>query len=307
MIGHGPIGFFGKLPAQGDFVRQGVADGLVQRFARWLEEASEACYRAGTRLGAAPLRFAFRAAGEARVVVGAMRGSSDRVGRDFPLAVLVPLEGPALAGAFPALPAAYRGFLGAAEELLAGSERAALPQFAEGVRALTLPAVGELEAAAVRDRRAVEAAEGGAVLTRLLGDAGGGRPHYALRTFQAGCAKAKGREPSRAETVFDCPAETAEDLHLWLELGRRLLAWPAPPPFFWREGRGGRLLLSLGTPPAAVLPALAEPGRPSPKIWPLTTSQAAALESARKSLGPATAVLERGGATLGELLSALCR
>ena len=42
MLPQGATGWFGKLPAQGDFLRGGMADPLVQRFAGWLEEASEA-------------------------------------------------------------------------------------------------------------------------------------------------------------------------------------------------------------------------------------------------------------------------
>jgi type VI secretion system protein ImpM len=300
VTGPSPIGFFGKIPAHGDFVRGNVADPLAQRFTRWLEEGSEACHRTRAQVPRRPVRFAFRAAGDARVLVGALRGSQDRVGRQFPLAAFAAIDGRLAGSAFPAVPLACAGFLSALSEGIAG-DPASPAALADRLAAVRPPAADD-EGRADEALRTAAARTCGEFLSPLLGDAASGRRHYAVHTLLAACAPLRGREPARAETVLDCPASSDADAWAWLELARRALAWTAAPAFFLQAGAPGRLLLSLGAPPAAVLPSLAEPRKDSPKIWPLETSVASAVDSARKALGPARcAALERDDAAVGEV------
>jgi type VI secretion system protein ImpM len=303
MLSRGPTGWFGKLPSQGDFVRAGVADPLVQRFARWLEEASEACHRAGAR-PAAPARFAFRAVGDPRLLLGALQDSVDRAGRVFPMAVFAAAEPGGLAAGFPDLPAAWSGFLGAAEDLLAEMAGLEVAAFADRARRLPLPQPADVAAAAAAARSA-DGEPAAPALLRLFGEGAAGGEFYAASTFRLACGKVRGREPARAEVVLDCPVSGPGDVRLWLELARRALAWPDPPGFLWRQGSSPRLLLSLGSPPAGAAVALV--GRDHPKVWPLRTAQAAAIEAARKSLGPAAEEMGRPGLTVGELIAALSR
>ncbi len=300
MTAHGPVGFFGKIPAHGDFVRGNVGDALAQRFVRWLEEGWEACHRSKGQLPREPVRFVFRAAGETGALVGVLRGSQDRVGRQFPLAVFVPAAGPAVEGEFPNAPLVYRRFGDAASAALAEDPPAAAA-LADRVAALPVPGPADV-AAAEEEARAAAARSSDDFLGGPFGEAAHGRRHYAINTFLAACATVRGREPSRAEIVLDCPATDVADVWAWLELARRGLGWAAAPPFFFRAGSPGRLLVSLGAPPPAVLPSLCEPPRDHPKIWPLQTSSSAAIESARKALGDGRcAALDSGRAKLGEL------
>lgn len=303
MTTHGQIGFFGKIPAQGDFVRANVGDGLVQRFTRWLEEASEACHKARVQLSREPVRFVFRPAGEARALVGALRGSQDRVGRVFPLAAFVPAQGPLVEKGFPAAALAYGGFLAAVGEAI-GQDPPTPAALGDRLAAIRPPGAEEsaLAEASVRDAASRTA---GDFLGPLFGDATAGKRHYAVNTFLAACGTVKGREPARAETVLDCPVRSDADAWAWLELARRALRWAGAPTWFLRAGAPGRLLLSLGAPPPAVLPSLAEPRKDNPKIWPLETAVAAATDAARKALGPRAAVLDRDDATLGAIASEL--
>lgn len=301
MLAHGPVGFFGKIPAQGDFVRANVGDALVQRFTRWLEEASEACHRTRALVPREPVRFLFRAAGEPKVLVGALRGSQDKVGRQFPLAAFVPAQGALVEKAFPAVPLAYGGFLAALGDVLA-TEPDSPAALSEQLGALRPPGQEE-EARAEAAARAAASRPASEFLGVLLGAAAAGRRHYAVNTFLSACAQVRAREPARAETVLDCPIANDADAWAWLELSRRALRWAAAPAFFLRGGAPGRLLLSLGAPPPAVLPSLAEPRKDSPKIWPLETAVASATDSARKALGPArAAVLDRDDARLDEIV-----
>jgi type VI secretion system protein ImpM len=301
---HGPIGFYGKIPAQGDFVRANVGDPLVQKLIRWLEEGSEACHRSKAQLSRTGVRFLFRAAGEPRALVGVLRGSQDRVGRSFPLAIFVPAAGPSVEAGFPVAPLLYRRFAEAAEALVA-EDPPTSAALAERVAALPLPSDADVLAVG-EEARAAAARPSAELLQRLFGDAAQGRRLYAVNTFLAACAAVRSREPSKAETVLDCPAADGADAWVWLELARRALGWGVATPFFQRPGAPGRLLVSLGAPPAAVLPSLCEPPRDSPRVWPLETSAVTAIEAARKALGMGrVAALEEGRATLADITAEL--
>lgn len=300
MSGQAPIGFFGKIPAHGDFVRGNVGDPLAQRFTRWLEEASEACHKTRAQVPREPVRFLFRAAGEGRALLGVLRGSQDRVGRPFPLAAFAPVQGQLVERSFPAAPLAYAPFLGGLAEALA-ADPASPAALAERLATLR-PPDGDESGPGEDAARAAAARPAREFLAPLFGDAARGRRHYAVNTFLSACGAVRGREPARAETVLDCPAASDADAWAWLELARRALGWGTAPSFFLRAGTPGRLLLSLGAPPPAVLPSLAEPRKDSPKIWPLETSVASAADAARRALGPArAAALEREDTTVGDL------
>jgi len=301
MITHGAPGFYGKIPAQGDFVRSGIGDPLAQSLVRWLEEGTAACYQVSARLPPAPAAFLYRPAGERRAVLGAMRGSGDKVGRHFPLTLFVTLEGPELAQAWPSVPAAYAPLLSAMAGVLAEAETASAAQLADRARALAPPAGDLLSTAAAQARAELDPVPLPPA-TPLLGGEAGPR-HYALHTLRTACAPLRAREPTRAEVLLDCPAASDGERYLWLSLARQGLGGAVIPSYAWRGV--GRLLLSLGPFPPAVLPSLAEPPRDGSKVWPLSTAQEAARVAAGKALGPAAAQVDRPGITVGELIAAL--
>lgn len=305
-VTRGLPGLFGKIPANGDFVGSGARDRLAQGFTRWLEEATDACHRAGTALPPSPIRFLFRAAGDASGLVGALRGSRDRVGRQFPLAVFLPAGGRFLETAWPCLPAGCRPFLDAAAGLLGEADALTAPALADRLRSLPLPGPGDLARAEEEGRDVAGRLRGRDFQLRVFGDPALGRHLYGLHAFGSACRAVRGREPARAEVVLDCPVEGEGDLWAWLELARRVLAWPGAPPFLWRDGSSGRLLLSLGPPPAAVMTSLGEPRRDGTRVWPLAGAQASAVASARRTLGEAgAAALERPDSTIAELAEVL--
>lgn len=92
------VGFFGKLPSVGDFVRRRVADGIVEAWDRWLQESIASSRELlGERwlelyLTAPMWRF-FAPAGtlDSLPVAGVLFPSVDRVGRYFPLTVFARL------------------------------------------------------------------------------------------------------------------------------------------------------------------------------------------------------------------------
>ncbi|MBI5069886.1 MAG: type VI secretion system-associated protein TagF [Deltaproteobacteria bacterium] len=299
-MNHGAPGFYGKIPAQGDFVRAGIGDPLAQALVRWLEEGTAACYQVAAKIPPGPTGFLFRPAGERRALLGVLRGSGDKVGRHFPLALFVSLEGPELARDWPLAPLAHAPLLAAMAALLAEAETLGAVQLAERARALPAPPADALAAAAQAGRDLANAPLSRA--SPLLGGPPGPR-HYALHTLRSACAPLRAREPARAEVLLDCPAPSESERWLWLSLARQVLGGALVPSFAWREG--GRLLLSLGPFPPAALPSLCEPPRDGSKVWPLTTPQESAQAAAGKALGSLAAQVDRPDITAGELVAAL--
>jgi type VI secretion system protein ImpM len=92
------VGFYGKLPSHGDFLRRRVSDAFVHVWDGWLQECMTASRRAlGDRwldvyLTSPAWRFGCAAgACGPSAVVGVMAPSVDRVGRYFPLTVVAEL------------------------------------------------------------------------------------------------------------------------------------------------------------------------------------------------------------------------
>lgn len=277
------IGVFGKLPAHGDFFRFNVADPAAQAMIGWLQEAIGPVYQAGQKLPATA-RFFLRFGQTPSALVGAMVPGVDKVGRIFPLSIYAHVPAAAFAAHYPAVPGLYRGFSDAALELLAGATSGDGPALGAKASALTLPGEGELATTAASLEGSGGAEKLAAFAGRLFGEVGVGGLAYALATLEAATKQVKGREPARAPLALDCPAQSAADAWLWLELCRRALGWKAAPPFFWTDER---VVISLGAPPAGLLAYLADPARPQNVVWPLRTDQPQAIEAARAKLGPA--------------------
>lgn len=116
------VGFYGKLPSHGDFLRRRVSDAFVTSWDAWLQEGIVASRAALTDrwldiyLTSPAWRFcaAAGACGPA-ALVGVMVPSVDRVGRYFPLTIVAEL--PELSNVV-TLAAAVEPFFDAAERLL---------------------------------------------------------------------------------------------------------------------------------------------------------------------------------------------
>lgn len=98
------FGWYGKLPARGDFVGRGLPRAWLRAWDAWLQRAIA---QAAGELGEATLRDALAALPACQCLVlpqrtgdpvwcGVLVGSTDRVGRVFPLLVTESFEWPAL-------------------------------------------------------------------------------------------------------------------------------------------------------------------------------------------------------------------
>jgi len=116
------VGFYGKLPSHGDFLRRRVSDGFVARWDLWLQECMSASQAAlgeqwlDVYLTSPAWRFVCGGgACGAAPVIGVLAPSVDRVGRYFPMTIIAELPAD-----IPAATAATRlqPFFDAAEQLL---------------------------------------------------------------------------------------------------------------------------------------------------------------------------------------------
>ena len=94
------IGFFGKLPSHGDFLRRNVSDSCVEHWDAWLQASMAASRQSLTERWldlylTAPMWRFFAPPGliDAQAITGVLFPSVDRVGRYFPLTVFARLAG----------------------------------------------------------------------------------------------------------------------------------------------------------------------------------------------------------------------
>ena len=112
------VGFYGKIPSQGDFVRVNAADPVCLAFDQWMAECLDTSQRAGVPLPQEPVNFLFRTAGAKNVLVGAFSPSSDSVGRQYPMVVFALIDLPSIAVRYPAVSVLYGSFFAAAYAII---------------------------------------------------------------------------------------------------------------------------------------------------------------------------------------------
>ncbi len=92
-------GFYGKVPCRGDFVSRGLPRALTDAFDRWFQKGMHQCRQQlgdewNQRYGVAPIWRFFIAPGvfDEHAWIGVFIPSVDKVGRQFPCLVALPLS-----------------------------------------------------------------------------------------------------------------------------------------------------------------------------------------------------------------------
>lgn len=299
------VGVYGKIPAQGDFVRINASDPAAQSLDGWIQESLDAVARSGAELPPEPVYFIHQGAGHG-ALIGVMLRSADRVGRVYPLTVFARVDPSTLGGAFSGFPTAYSLFLQDASRLAHELDRADAAHLAARARSLRVPSHAEVTQAAMVCQHVLNVTPAGELTRRLFSDAIPGSHVYAFKTVVDACDTTRARPP-RVPITLDCPIASDVDLFAWLELCRRRLAGVALlPTCVWRELGASRLLISLGAAQGAMLRYLAQPEAQATQLWPLVTSRADAVEAAHHNLAPHhRQALESPAASLEALLSTL--
>ncbi len=147
------LGFYGKLPAHGDFVRRGVSGELAKALQQWLQTGlaglspSEPWVRDERVAGAPVWRFA-AAAGvlAAEAVLGVMAPSRDKVGRVYPCIAVAAFDQFDIATA----PAAMSWAEAVEAALLRATQQDAdADELAEELARIGAPSAAELESASI--------------------------------------------------------------------------------------------------------------------------------------------------------------
>jgi len=298
------IGVFGKLPAHAEFIRADTTDPAISDIERWMDEAVGLLHRSSSALAEGPAFFAWRSGGGTRTNVGVMVPSRDQVGRQFPLMIFASADGGA--DLFPAFPVAFAPFLVEATALVSAAQTVDGPTLIEYARRLPVPGPADFAEARASVDDLLAGADVPELCAAMFPATPEGSRYYGIHTFVTACRGAHGHEPSKASVTLECPLGDIPARATWLELARRLLGWRDNPSFFWTDGAHGRLLLPLGPPPPSMLGYLARGGGGSTKLWPLSTTNLAAIDSARNAMSPMLrALLDTPGTPVTGLINAL--
>lgn len=300
-------GLFGKIPAQGDFVRLNASTPAALAFDAFLQESLDGLRRTGGDLVPEPVRFAFFE-GNGSGLCGVFSPSRDAVGRSYPLSVFVPLASSLNVAAIPIV---TRDFLDAGGELLALSESLPAAELATQVR--QLPEVADGPPAAEALHRLLNDTGATWLWHSLFPEAPIESASYAINTTRLACDSAAARASAGTGIVLDCPAPNEPAALFWLAaVEARLAAGTSTavvaPSFFWSASHGGRMLIALGRPPSALLTFLTRPDAASNRLWPLSTSLASARQASLRDLPPALRQrIESPDSSLLDVVAALGR
>jgi type VI secretion system ImpM family protein len=288
----------GKHPSRADFVRVNLTSEAAIDFHRLLELGVELLSRQRQPLDLEPVRFVFASQEGQTVLVGGLRASADSVGRQFPLAAFLEVPAGDLPSKLSEVPFYGAGALDAVASLLSARATSLDPLEPE-LQALPLPGPDAAAAASAQAAQALAAVTVGALQEIVSIPPAIGGAWYAVKTvLLAGEAR---RKALRDAPTLECPLSRDFGAAAWLSIVEKANAGLPLPSALWTASR---LYVGFGALPAAIFPGLA--GRPvqASRVWPASTSQQAAIDSARASLRAAP-LLASPEALLVDALSAL--
>ena len=289
------MGFFGKIPAERDFVRINAGGFLQTGLDRWFQEGVE--HLQGARLPEEPACFLLSTAADAQPFVGVLAPGEDALGRAFPAIIFSELDAQRVRESFPLVPVQFTGFWEAGARLAVAARRLGAVQLAAEIDSL---ASGLRPVGPAPDVHAVLGRSSCSDLRAALGGLAEAAA-CALSTLRAACFQKKAVDPSARTRVLDCPAPTDELRIFWLELVRRHQHAQMPSLMWTRES--GRLLVALGSPPSVMVAYLADPERKGSRLWPLRTLDQRARANAMGKLSPVQKqVLAAMDASLADIL-----
>jgi type VI secretion system ImpM family protein len=260
------VGAFGKTPRAADFLYYGPVDADTQAFRGWLEEGVSWASTREPDLWRQPqaemqvFGFVFRAQG-GNLLVGALRPSSDAVGRDFPISAYVVLPGAGLGNQPHVLPLWLGELLQhAAEAVLAADVHDAVARLEATLSGGTLLPLSRLHEDARDYAEWVSATELTVALDALFGFESRASSIQAVHTIYEAILPFHGKERPKTPLSVRVPLGSAGAgaAAFWIDVVRHAAGWrETVPTFFWssREG-GGEAIVQLGDVPASTLSAL---------------------------------------------------
>jgi type VI secretion system protein ImpM len=312
------IVLYGKIPAQGDFVRVNAEFREAYWFDQWLQQGIAAA-KEGNRAGWGPaygsfagLSFLLRPSGSDSILLGSLIPSEDKSHREYPLwtAVLLDREGPRGERGV-VLPILYRAYLNetsrslqlAKQEKDGGGLKDAATRFQETIPVQADEIMTEYaqyinsQSIAGFVRQCTGASESARRMELFIG------LHHLLSPMV-------GRDLSKWRIVVRCPL--GDGLYgtiaatFWLQYVMRILKEPdAMPSLLWTLGQESYLYLVFRDLPVTLFGLILHPDVGGGDVFRLEDDGRALIADAGGGGGKLRSLLDRESSTLGELLQAL--
>ncbi len=313
-----PIGYTGKLPAFGDFVRANVSSPAARVLEKWLSDGLtqfpavvgngwEKTFDSGQSFG-----FVLNAGEFSAVLVGLSTPSRDRGGRRYPFSLFSTAQAGPEGEFFYLLPVAFGPFLERGSEAVAEA-------WPSSVDAIYGEKVSPLAASLPRYLKDGQAAFDGYLESQALGDFWPNlfgafdslEKYLVLDNLFKSLFPLRRQDFSRFNFILQFPVrahsaqESGRQAAFWIFLCQKILARPKLPlQAFWNfsPGAGGSCFLSFRLPEGRFFPYLLQPGLDNNFIWNLA---ALGKEKLQKEKLPAALVkvLDNPDAKLTSLLN----
>ena len=263
--GRAAIGIFGKAPWRAEYFKLRWDGEPFRSFDAWLTDNVEwaalhaaSAFAEASRAGSVNA-FVFRPRGGQGVLAGAIAGSTDSAGRNFPLVVAASLMGSSAAMAsYPeVLPLVLEDFWQLASEVAVAVQGAGSAEQASSAAPtdFTWGIEGSEARAAYAEWSA--ALPLGDLFTLVYGPGGLNVGAGAVRFVVEAVRPIRGVEQPRTPLTLRLPLGAAGGAAVcfWVDLVRRSAEWRSTiPSFFWsHDGAAGSLLLHLGDAPRSTL------------------------------------------------------
>ena len=260
------VGAFGKTPSAADFLYFGPIDSGTQAFRAWLEEGvSWAAARQPNLWQVASedrrvFGFLFRAP-SGNVLVGAVRPSTDAVGRNFPISAYVELPDVGLSDKPQVLPLALGDlWQHAADAILTDNVLAAVSDLEAALVSGSLAPLSTLTDDARQYADWARATHLSLALEAVFGSNARACAIQAVHTIHEAILPFRGREQPKTPLSVRVPlgGSGAGAAAFWVDVVRHTAGWKnTVPSFFWsfQDGRG-EAIVQLGDVPASSLSAL---------------------------------------------------
>lgn len=245
---------------------------------RFLELGVELLHRQRQALTIEPTRFLFAPKSGGAALLGVLQKGVDSAGRQFPLAAFLEYPVDRLPSSVAQIPFFATDALEAAQRFLA--ERSSSPQpLDEALLEVALPGPNEASRARQQWQQALSPVRVADLQELFAAGPTVGGAWYAVKTAMMAC-EARRKTAGDAPTL-ECPLSPGFGPGAWLEIVAKGNPGEPPPTLLWNTSR---LYVVLGTPPPAIFTGLVGGAVHSTKVWPVGTTQQAAINTARASL-----------------------
>ncbi len=283
-LGTAPVGYTGKLPHYGDFVRQNVISSAAKAFEAWQAEGlTQFPAKAGNGWersfdSAAPFFFLFHGGERNNFAVGASIPSRDKSGRRYPFTIFSTSPAGSQGELYYLLPSACASFLTAARQTMGEEWPPAVDAvYGRKIAPLvsTLPHLSpELNK---RFEQYVETTTLKDFFTSLFGSFEAPEKYLVMDNLLKTLIPLRGRDSGRFNfslrlPLASLPGEEGMQIGFWTVLCHKILGYAFPPAYlFWASSEaGGALFLFFRTPEARFFTYLLVPELNNDLVWNLS-------------------------------------